>query len=103
MTLQHSSPLCAGNLKYATPRTLRDFGYPVKDREDRGLGKRDSQGKCKASTSQPPRTRSGKTQPGGRSLRRTLTRLSVREAAYQLACSRQNYTSGETRPGSRKP
>ena len=101
MTLQHSSPLCAGNLKYATPRTLRDFGYPVKDREDRGLGKRDSQGKREASTSQPPRTRSGKTQPGGRSLRRTLTSLEIRLREFDG--SSVDVQASMTRPGSRKP
>ncbi len=43
-------------------------------------------------TSETPNTRSGKTYPGGRTLRRALTKLAARKS--------QSYKSGQRTPGS---
>jgi len=86
-----------GFLSYATPKTLRDFGYNVKDREDHGLGKHGTNLRNDGGlVAETPRTRPGKTHPGGRTMRRVLRRLERRTLHFDQK------PLGKA-PGSRQP
>lgn len=58
-------------------------------------------------TAESPRTRAGKTYPGGRGMRRALARLAASTAFYERATSgggkAKKSGNAFTRPGSMKP
>lgn len=56
-------------------------------------------------TAKPPRTRAGKTYPGGRPLRRALARLAASTAFYEKAGQGKSKkgTIAFTKPGAMKP
>lgn len=82
-------------MQFMTAITRAAFQGKTAERDmsdKRGLAKRK---RDRAKTSEPPRTRDGKTFPGGRTLRRRLKNLSARQAAFVAKVDR-------TKPGSMK-